>query len=335
MLGVDTDFDTVAAPVQVGADRPRYLTDYSPQDRPWDVHRAQTQRVEGVYRDTVYDGLADRLQVCSGFLGFAWVDDADAGESRLKLRTARFCRVRHCPVCQWRRSLMWQARFLRALPGVEAAHPKARWLFLTLTVRNCSVDNLRQTLCHMNEAWGRLTKRREFVDNVQGWVRATEVTRGHDDSAHPHFHCLLMVRPYYFSGKYYVTQSRWAELWRQCARLNYKPVVDIRAVRACHGAPGEKPLRQALAETMKYSVKPSDMEGEWLLELTRQVRGLRFVASGGVLKNMLRESDESEQDLLLADGNGEGGDPVLFFAWYREIRRYVERCSPTATRGKR
>ena len=324
MLGTD-DFGIAAAPVQVGADQPRYLTDYSPQDKPWDVHRGQTQAVEGVYRGTIYDGLAGRLRNCSGFLGFAWVAD-DTGELRLSLRTARFCRVRHCPVCQWRRSLMWQARFLQALPSIEAAYPTARWLFLTLTVRNCPVDDLRRTLRSMNEAWHRLVKRPEFAGNVQGWVRATEVTRGQDDSAHPHFHSLLMVRPSYF-GKGYVTQSRWAELWQQCARLDYRPIVDIRTVRARRGAPGEKPLRQALAETLKYSVKPSDMEGEWLIELTRQVHKLRFVASGGVLKNVLRESDESEQDLLLADGNGEGGDPVLIFNWRREIRRYVERSA--------
>lgn len=324
MLGTGVDFGTAAAPVQVGGDRPRYLTDYSPQDKPWDVHRGQTQTVEGVYQGTIYDGLADRLRVCSGFLGFAWAAD-DTGELRLKLRTARFCRVRHCPVCQWRRSLMWQARFLRALPSIEAAHPTARWLFLTLTVRNCAIVNLRQTLRSMNEAWHRLVKRPEFANNVQGWIRTTEVTRGHDDSAHPHFHCLLMVKPSYFNGRHYVTQSRWTDLWRECARLDYRPIVDIRAVKARRGAPGETPLRQALAETLKYAVKPSDMEGDWLIELTKQVHRLRFLASGGVLRNMLREFEESGQDLLLADEDGEGGDPVLFFDWRREIRRYVEK----------
>jgi len=323
MLGADTDFGTAAAPVQVGGDRPRYLTDYSPQDKPWDVHRGQTQTVEGVYRGTIYDGLAGRLRGCSGFLGFAWAVDG-TGELRLRLRTARFCRVRHCPVCQWRRSLMWQARFLRALPSIEAAHPTARWLFLTLTVRNCAIVNLRQTLRGMNKAWQRLIKRPEFANSVQGWIRTTEVTRGHDDSAHPHFHCLLMVKPSYF-GKGYVTQSRWTDLWRECARLDYRPIVDIRTVKARRGAPGETPLRQALAETLKYAVKPSDMEGDWLIELTKQVHRLRFLASGGVLRNMLREFEESEQDLLLADEDGEGGDPVLFFDWRREIRRYVEK----------
>ncbi len=304
---------------------PRYLTDYSPGDKPWDTHRAQAQRVEGVYLGTVFDSLAGRIRGCSGFLGFAWADDADTGESRLKLRSARFCRVRHCPVCQWRRSLMWQARFLQALPAIEAAHPKARWLFLTLTVRNMPISELRASLQDMNKAWQRLIKRQEFASNVQGWIRTTEVTRGRDDSAHPHFHCLLMVRPSYFTHNY-VKQERWTDLWRECARLDYTPIVDIRTVKARLGAPGESPLRRAVSETLKYAVKPGDMRDDWLIELTRQVHRLRFIASGGALKDILRETEETEQDLMLADEDGEGGgDPAIFFDWRREIKRYTKR----------
>jgi hypothetical protein len=216
---------------------------------------------------------------------------------------------------------MWQARFLQALPSIEAAHPSARWLFLTLTVRNVPISELRSQIRSMNEAWNRLRLRQEF-GAVQGWIRTTEVTRGRDGSAHPHFHVLLMVRPSYF-GKGYVTQSRWADLWRECARLDYQPSVDIRTVKPKPGT-SESPLRRAVAETLKYAVKPEDMQGEWLLELTRQVHRLRFIASGGVLKNVLREAEESERDLLLAE-EGEGGEPTLFFDWRRELRRYAKR----------
>jgi hypothetical protein len=224
---------------------------------------------------------------------------------------------------------MWQARFLQALPSIEASHPSARWLFLTLTVRNTPVQELRAALRAMNEAWQRLIKRREFAGNVQGWIRTTEVTRGRDDTAHPHFHCLLMVRPSYFSSKYYVTQSRWTELWQECARLDYTPIVDIRAVKPKPGSTTSA-LRNAVSETMKYAVKPADMNGEWLIELTRQVFRLRFIASGGVLKNVLRETEETEQDLLLADedGEGEGGEPDIWFDWRRAIKRYVKRAFP-------
>jgi plasmid rolling circle replication initiator protein Rep len=320
---LETNSAAYAAITQDG-DQPRYLTDYSPKDAPWDVHRAQAQQVEGIYSGTIFDRLAGRIKGCTGYLGFAWETDPDSGESRLKLRAAEFCRVRHCPVCQWRRSLMWQARFLKALPAIEQAYPSARWLFLTLTVRNCPITDLRATIRDMNKAWQRLIKRHEFAGNVQGWIRTTEVTKGkdRDDSAHPHFHCLLMVRPSYFTHGY-VTQSRWTGIWQECARLDYTPIVDIRAVKPKPGSTTSA-LRNAVSETLKYAVKPEDMTGEWLIELTKQVFRLRFIASGGVLRNILREAEESDEDLMLAE-DGEGGEPTLFFDWRREIKRYIKR----------
>ncbi|WP_162825233.1 protein rep, partial [Escherichia coli] len=61
-------------------------------------------------------------------------------------------------------------------------------------------------------------------------IRATEVTRGNDGSAHPHFHCLLRVQPSWFNGKNFVKHERWVELLRDCLRVNYEPNIDIRAV---------------------------------------------------------------------------------------------------------
>ncbi|WP_164045311.1 protein rep, partial [Serratia marcescens] len=75
----------------------------------------------------------ERVGACSGILRFGWSTNTETGETRLRLRDARFCRVRHCPICQWRRSMMWQARFYQSLPKIVAEYPGARWLFLTLT----------------------------------------------------------------------------------------------------------------------------------------------------------------------------------------------------------
>ncbi|PAP01099.1 protein rep, partial [Salmonella enterica] len=67
-----------------------------------------------------------------------------------------YCRVRHCPVCQRRRSLMWQARFYQSLPKIVADYPDGRWMFLTLTVRNCAIEDLGVTLTSMNAAFQRM-----------------------------------------------------------------------------------------------------------------------------------------------------------------------------------
>lgn len=309
------------------------LTDYSPSDGPWDTHRAIADDVGGIYAGAVeFERYAARMDACSGVLRFGWVDTPETGETRLRLREAHFCRVRHCPVCQWRRSLMWQARFYQSLPKLVEEHPKARWMFLTLTVRNCPITELGDTLTAMNAAWQRLKDRKEFRP-VLGWVRTTEVTRGKDGSAHPHFHALLMVPPSMLAGKHYVKHAKWVELWGDCLRVDYAPNVDVRAVKPRAPKSGQTPtdataaaLQGAVAETLKYSTKPADMVADesWFLELTRQTHRRRFVATGGALKDVLKVDEETDADLALADGPAEGEDDGsrLAFNWRSGERRY-------------
>lgn len=221
---------------------------------------------------------------------------------------------------------MWQARFYQSLPWLIERHPKARWLFLTLTVRNCPIDELGSTLTRMNRSWQRLTQRKEFKP-VLGWIRTTEVTRGADSSAHPHFHALLMVPPSWFT-RHYVKHARWVELWRDCLRADYDPVVDVRTVKPRKSGQSDDPvelLRGAVAETLKYTTKPGDMlsDDHWFLELTRQTHRRRFIAAGGVLRDVLRLDCETDDDLALLDDPGDGAEgPRLAFSWRRADRRY-------------
>jgi plasmid rolling circle replication initiator protein Rep len=309
----------------------QYLSDMSPKDKPWDTHRTETDAVQTIYAQCEeFERYAERMKQCSGLLLFGWQTNKDTGESKLKLRQARFCRVRHCPVCQWRRTLMWVARFYKALPEIVASFPTSRWVFLTLTLRNCEVTELRTTLEHMTKAWKRFIERKEFL-RVQGWVRTTEVTRGEDGSAHPHYHVLMMVSPSWFTRDY-VKQSRWVEVWGECLKVDYLPNVDIRAVK------GDKTknvgLDKAIAETLKYSVKTADMFGDdfWMLELTRQVHKMRFMASGGALKNILKAERETDVDLALlgeSESENETDKTQLAFGWKTKEKRYKRTKSET------
>ena len=312
------------------------LTDYSPSDAPWDRHRGQTDDVAGIYAASVeFERYAERMASCSGRLRFGWDTCKETGESNLRLREAHFCRVRHCPTCQWRRSLMWQARFYQALPSIIQAYPKARWIFLTLTVRNCDITDLGDTLSRMNQAWQRLKDRKEF-QHVTGWVRTTEVTKGKDGSAHPHFHALLMVPPSMLAGKNYIKHARWVELWQSCLKAPYAPNVDVRTVKPRLGKVGAEnglqgtieALQGAVAETLKYSTKPEDMTDDgdadgWFLELTRQTHKRRFIATGGALKDVLKLDQETDDDLALADGEGTDEGARLAFDWKGGKRRYM------------
>src|ERR1039458_6721582 len=104
---------TVVPAVNPATAEPEYLSECSPKDRPWDQHRGQADDVAAIYASAGgpwFSRLGERINSCCLSLEFVRSDKADS-ERKLKLVHAQFCRVRHCPDCQWRRSLKWIARF--------------------------------------------------------------------------------------------------------------------------------------------------------------------------------------------------------------------------------
>ena len=221
---------------------------------------------------------------------------------------------------------MWRARFFQALPKIRKEYPTARFLFLTLTVRNCEISDLRSQLAWMNKSWQRLAERKQFP--ALGYLKSTEVTRSVDGTAHPHFHAILMVNSSYFSHGY-IPQAKWTELWKESLRVDYTPILDVKAVKPSKGSSEEHlsdQLAKALCETLKYSVKPDDLvaDREWLLELTTQLHKTRAVALGGVFKNFL--SDDDPEDLIHIDENSDEpiSDNSLWFGWREMLQRYLK-----------
>jgi plasmid rolling circle replication initiator protein Rep len=291
------------------------LSDLSPRDKPWDKHRTNVDRAAKHYVGSEFQNYAERMSFCSELLDFKLVPDD--GCYALKLSSARFCRVRHCPVCQWRRSLMWKSKAYKVLPQIVEKYPKHRWLFVTLTQRNCKITELRQVLKDMNKAFQRLSELKAFP--AVGWLRSTEVTRGKDGSAHPHFHCLLMVPASYF-GKNYLRQDEWVAMWKQSMRLDYAPILDVQAVKS-----GIQPT-SLVPELLKYCVKESDLvaDREWFLELTRQLHKMRAIATGGVLKEYLKVLEDEPEDLIgkNEDDPSQFDEGHLFFGWKHRDKKY-------------
>jgi plasmid rolling circle replication initiator protein Rep len=277
-------------------------------------------------RDTLQK-WSNRLEECSAWLLFAEYQNLSTAELRRKLKNASFCRVRGCPLCAWRQSMSNFARALQKLPQIQEQNPSYEFLFLTLTVKNCSVYDLREQIQHMSKSWRRLTQRKEFKV-VKGFIRTTEITRNSKTgSAHPHFHCILVVPPSYFSSKYYIKQQRWIELWRKCAKLDYDPSVDIRRIK-------KTDLKKGLVETLKYAVKGgvASSDPAFFREMLVQIQRLHLIATGGILKGIFsedvtekemlntgleEETEEAEGPNRITDENGDVWEEIeeILFSW--------------------
>lgn len=313
-----------------GAEPCVYLSEVSRKDKPWEEKKATNEQLQSIFESSQHEAKIARLQQCSVWLGFGWAALGDSGELALKLKTANFCRVRGCPICDWRIAMKWRARAFEALPKVQQAYPDAAWLFLTLTVKNCPVEQTRATLQDMAQGWKNLMKLKDFP--AIGYIRSTEITKGADSGVHPHFHILMMVKPSYFK-KGYLSQANWTEKWQSCCRLNYTPIVHVKRVKTLKlesESDSESSLENllgAILETCKYSVKGSDLVGdsseaekEWTIELLSQIHKLRLVTVGGVIKQFMK--DDEPDDLIGTDNTELIDDINVNFRWKTEQKKY-------------
>ena len=281
--------------------------------------------------DTETVDLAKAIGRCATTLGVEIDLDAERGPEAL-LRAAGCCNRRLCPFCEWRRSRAWRRRFFQGLPEFHSDFPTHKPIFLTLTVRNCRVEDLRDTIAHMNRSWKRLTMLALFPTKF--WFRRTEVTlqsiKGENLGAgrfvHPHMHILLMVPASYFSRDY-IKQSTWQKAWMMSSRLDYTPVVDVRRATSPSSSGGATiaQSRTAALEASKYITKATDlinMESA-LGEYHRQVKGLRLSASSASLKPYIADSPIDEKELT-DSGESPMGETLKGTAvWFEDIGEYL------------
>jgi len=291
---------------------------------------------------------AKRMATCSDLLQFGFLMDSEGFAKppfKLKLKAARFCRVPNCPVCQQRRSMKWTARLLDVLPIIQKDYSDMRYALLTLTVQNCHVSELGETKKEMSKGLKRFIERKGFP--ASGYICSFEVTPEKDlfdkktgklirkarpDYCHPHFHILLALPSTYFNGRNYIKKDGWSEMWQSALKVDYKPVTDIRMVKPKeieNAVDSENSsqndlngLMAAVVETVKYTVKPSDMvqNEAWFLEVANQLYKTRTISLGGIFKDYLKASD-IERDLMLDSERSENSGG-FFFGWRNQVKRY-------------
>lgn len=329
----------------------RYLSDESPTDQSWDNLKNATTKFADIYTHSsleVQQRRGQRCDTCSDILLFGIHQHVGTDTIKHKLRAAMFCRVRLCPMCMKRKSLRWKARFHTAWPQIKEQYPTSRYLHLVLTVRNCPVTELRETIKSMNEAWRRLISRKTFPST--GFIKSIEVTREMDycgtckgdtskrarcrnreshtynQNCHPHIHVLLQVPAGYFKGANYFSQEKWGQIWQESLRVDYKPVVWIEAVKPKkQGGNLEDAVADAVKEVAKYTVKPDEVleyvehEGgtEWFLEMDQQLEKSRSISLGGSFKKFMSEEEPTADEMI------QPGDEEEELAAATEYREYA------------
>lgn len=293
------------------------LKDYSftGKERPWKLHKQENLQLVKIYKtarekniNLITDSRLFDLEYCADTLLFA-----ENAEGKKKLKSANFCRLRLCPMCQWRRSLKMFGQVQTITDKILERDKSTRFLFATFTVKNVDAENLETCINILNNKFLYLVSRnktfapaKKLKQNLLGYLKAVEVTYNTKDKTyHPHLHVIFAVKSTFFKNKQnYMTKKEWIELWQQALGVDYKPQTDIRAIKTNTG--------KAIAEVAKYPVKtapilslPDDEAVEVLKTLTLSLNKKRFVSYGGIFKTVKQELKladiETDKDLVNTD----------------------------------
>lgn len=305
------------------------------KQRPWVKKKLNSGLISESMERIGFETRACKMSQCGSNLFFKVCPN----DGFKKLFKADFCRDRMCAMCNWRRSRKL-ANDVDKVIHKAILESKMRFIFVTLTTKRCKSEELNDRIDLLYSGFNLLMRRKELKDVTIGYVRTLEVTYDNNlyitkslykrkkeyfkgfglkvgdlnpeyDTYNPHFHMLLAVKPSYFTHGY-IKDSKWRELWQDVLRLDYKPTVNVKAIKE-----NKETMAKEAIEVAKYSVKDADYiiddkkkMDEVVETLAVALHGRRLIAFGKLFLQIkkelkLKDADSKNADLTdVGDGNG-------------------------------
>lgn len=287
---------------------------------------------------------AARIARCAPQLRLRVSHELGEEEAKYSFEGVHWCRCRWCPMCMYAKSNKWMAKFLKAFASKPYLPDDPQFIFMTLTVKNCKLSELRATVNHMSKAWKKLVARTDSP--IEGFLRSLEITAQLTSGdktklhkvdgelmVHPHFHAILAVPSDYFEfsgARKYQSFEKWRAAWKKALGCDYDPIINVKRVTASTETgknSGKNSMVNAVAETFKYCIKPAEFvdfgedSTELLQGITEQTRYLRSVNVGGYFAKHIsqKELDKIEDSLEFDEAVSQVGE-LLQADWLESER---------------
>lgn len=255
---------------------------------------------------------AARMESCAEIVAGRICSDC----GQMMVDYANLCRDRFCPVCKWRLSMQRFANMIQIVTGLRTAYPEADWQFVTLTAKNCPVEDLTDMLDEMNRCWNCIASSKKFKGQVAGWAKSVEITHNpRTGELHPHFHILMMYHEGFAPTDYVI--KRWLKGIRRTASALAQKADKIQFTTSDEKEVGaqmweddvDRQAIDAILETFKYATKDSEilqLPAQAFFTVTRTIANRRLISFGGLIKEYAKACEiEHEMDDVTSDQDDE------------------------------
>jgi hypothetical protein len=208
------------------------------------------------------------------------------------------------------------AQFNANLPVLLEKNPNHVWLFITLTIPNCHVENLRSQYEYLNLSFANLLKMKElkkyFSQNGQyyknkngerncGYFKILEASKSTEfNHCKPHLHVLFHMPRNFEDSKNYISTNKLQKLWMKACNINYLLHVNIVRIE------NDEDLVLNVAGFSSYMTKPHNIleySKNYIIKYLQQIENFKLSTYSGTLKIINKSSDYQKSDSPHDDNN--------------------------------
>lgn len=241
-----------------------------------------------------------------------------------KIKSANFCRDRLCPMCNYRRSQKMFSQNMTVYEKIKEDHPNYRQLFLTLTVPNVPLWQLKETLRAMSSSWNRFRNHRAVKrEPIVGYCKKLEITYNKEaHTYHPHYHVMLTVDGWASRIEDYV---KW---WSASVQKGRQLVCYIESVDGDAKSVAEMSKYMTKSDDILESLEDSEIsaaEEKWFM-YRAAVFAVREMTYGGIWREYRRELgyvDIEDDDLTDTEVITHSDAPIIWYEWQHQAGLYV------------
>lgn len=119
---------------------------------------------------------AEHCEKCSMIVVWSHQRHIETGEERLKIKKKSSCHVRFCACCCLDRQRKL-SKIVHETLTMLLDEMKLRYLFVTFTIKNLEIKDLRHSIDDMQQSFRRMVQTQKWKKSILGYCRVLEITK--------------------------------------------------------------------------------------------------------------------------------------------------------------
>ena len=198
------------------------------------------------------------------------------------------------------------AQFFNNLPDIIEQYPMHNWYFMTLTIKDCDVHQVRKSIDILNASFKKLLLGDKFSKYFKqsseekcGYFKCLEIsdTEYSTTMCRPHLHVILHLPKNSTYSKNYVSREKLERLWLNALNIqdNYKITVDMQNIDFDDIHEQIINLCNIASYMMKHNSIDLLKDKDFTIEYLRQIAGKNLHSSAGTLKGINKNNSNYQK----------------------------------------